>query len=106
MAGFLPNLPTLAAGNMRGPRDETDPDAPTVVQVITDRIRLVNLDIYGTHTLVDEWIAPSQIAHASVNESQILVALAGGLLKLFSRSNDGKLKSTLCVTTLHAQNRD
>ncbi|VDB85583.1 unnamed protein product [Peniophora sp. CBMAI 1063] len=91
MAGFLPNLPTLAAGNLRGPAGQSYPDAPTVVQVTTDRIRLFDLDIYGTHTLVDEWIASAPIAHASVNESQILVALAGGLLKVFSRSADGKL---------------
>ena len=94
MAGFLANSPTLAAGNIRRASLGVTkyPDAPTVVQVTTDRVRLIDVDIYGTHTLVDEWKAPTEILHASVNESQILVALAGGLLKMFNRAaENGKL---------------
>ncbi|KZV68820.1 hypothetical protein PENSPDRAFT_609570 [Peniophora sp. CONT] len=94
-AGLLANSPTLAAGNMRAVLSEgkvkSYPDAPSVVQVTTDRIRLIDLDIYGTHTLLDEWIAPVEILHASVNESQVIVALAGGLLKMFVRSAESKL---------------
>lgn len=97
MAGFRANSPTLAAGNMRAvifekPGTMAYPDSPSVVQVTLDRIRLVDLDLYGTHTLLDEWIAPAEILHASVNESQIIVALAGGLLKVFARTVDSKLR--------------
>lgn len=94
-AGLLANSPTLAAGNMRAVLSEgkvkSYPDAPSVVQVTTDRIRLIDLDVYGTHTLLDEWVAPAEILHASVNESQVVVALAGGLLKMFVRSAESKL---------------
>ena len=105
-AGFLASLPTLAAGNMRAVAcGEGTPhvysEASTVVQVTTDRIRLVDLDVYGAHTLVDEWVAPEEIVHASVNETQIIVALSGGLLKMFVRApTTGKLAFKRYMTLL------
>ncbi|THH20561.1 hypothetical protein EW146_g835 [Bondarzewia mesenterica] len=105
--GFITKATTLAAGNVAkrtkkpGSSTSTYENSQFVVQVSPKRVVLVEYDAtLGLHRLVSEWAPEAQgadwngkeIVLASVNSSQVVLALSGGRVAVLNLTDEAKFK--------------